>query len=244
MSSNPQNPTGAIISKAQLDGLIAIAEEHNLLILSDEVYRPLFHSISPSSEQFPPSMLNMPYTNTVITGSLSKAYSLAGIRVGWIASRCSDILDACLQARDYTTISVSQLDDQVATYALSQDCVHGLLSRNIKLAKTNLSLLEQFIDHHRWACEWIKPVAGTTAFVKFSKMGRAIDDVAFCENLMESIGVMFCPGSRCFGDGKDFKGFVRIGFCCETQVLEEGLEKLAEFMQTAYQNLPTAVNNQ
>lgn len=189
-------------------------------------------------------MLNMPYERIVVTGSLSKAYSLAGIRVGWIASRSQDILDACSQARDYTTISVSQLDDQVAAYALSQDCVHGLLSRNLKLAKTNLGLLEQFVDNHRWACEWVKPVAGTTAFVKFSKMGTAVDDVAFCEKLLEVDGVMFCPGCRCFGDGKDFKGYVRIGFCCETEVLKEGLAKLANFMQTAYQDLPTAVKDQ
>lgn len=214
------------------------------MILSDEVYRPLFHSISPSSDQFPPSMLNMPYARIAVTGSLSKAYSLAGIRVGWIASRSSDILDACSQARDYTTISVSQLDDQVATYALSQDCVHGLLSRNLKLAKVNLRMLEQFVDSHRWACEWVKPIAGTTAFVKFSKLGSVIDDVAFCEKLMEVNGVMFCPGSRCFGDGKDFKGYVRIGFCCETEVLREGLEKLTNFMQTEYQVLSTAVKTQ
>ena len=210
------------------------------MILSDEVYRPLFHSISLSSEEFPPSMLHIPYSKAIVTGSLSKAYSLAGIRVGWMASRSSDILAACLQARDYTTISVSQLDDQVAAFALSQHCVHSLLSRNIKLAKRNVEILERFIEKHRWACEWVKPVAGTTAFVKFTKMGNEINDIIFCEQLIKKTGVMLCPGSRCFGSDRDFKGYVRVGFCCETNVLEEGLEKLTDFMKSDYKTLPTS----
>ena len=214
------------------------------MILSDEVYRPIFHSISPASEDFPPSMLHIPYPLTIVTGSLSKAYSLAGIRVGWIASRSLDTVSACSQARDYTTISVSQLDDQVAAYALGPDRIHSLLSRNIQLAKRNLTILEQFIDKHRWACEWTRPMAGTTAFVKFSKMDSAVDDTVLCEKLMEETGVLLCPGSRCFGGGQDFKGYVRVGFCCETQVLEEGLEKLTEYMKKAFKMLPLADEQQ
>ena len=223
-----------------LDGLASIAEVHDIMILSDEVYRPLFHSISPTQEDFPPSMLHLPYSKAIVTGSLSKAYSLAGIRVGWIASRSLDILAACSQARDYTTISVSQLDDQVATFALSQHCVHNLLSRNIRLAKINLDILEAFIEKHRFACQWVKPLAGTTAFVKFTRMGNEIDDVAFCERLIEQTGVMLCPGSKCFGGDRDFTGYVRIGFCCETKVLREGLEKMTDFMRSDYKLLPTA----
>ena len=236
--NNPQNPTGAIIRKPILDSLIEIVEEHKLILMSDEVYRPLFHSISPGSPDFPPSVLSLPYTKVIATGSLSKAYSLAGIRVGWIAYRSSDLIEACAQARDYTTISVSQIDDQIAAYALGQDCIHGLLGRNIQLAKRNLAILEMFVDSFRWACEWVKPVAGTTAFIKFSKMGQEIDDVVFCEKLMEDTGVMLCPGSRCFGE--EFKGYVRFGFCCETYLLDEGLEKMRGFMRKGFQTLPLA----
>ena len=236
--NNPQNPTGAIIPKPMLDSLVEIAEEHNLIIMADEVYRPLFHSMSPCSPDFPPSVLSLPYTKVIATGSLSKAYSLAGIRVGWIASRSSELIEACAQARDYTTISVSQLDDQIAAYALSQGCIHGLLGRNIKLAQQNLATLDNFVESFRWACEWVKPVAGTTAFIKFSKLGEEVDDVVFCEKLLEETGVMLCPGSRCFG--QEFKGYVRFGFCCETDVLDEGLEKLREFMKKGYQTLPLA----
>ena len=238
--NNPQNPTGAIVPKMTLDALVEIAEEHNLIIHSDEVYRPLFHSVSPTAPEFPPSILSFPYAKSIATGSLSKAYSLAGIRVGWIASRGPELIEACAQARDYTTISVSQLDDQIAAFALSPNSVHGLLHRNIQLAKRNLDILESFVESHRWACEWVKPVAGTTAFIKFSQMGSAVDDVAFCESLMEKTKIMLVPGSKCFGHNVDFKGFVRFGFCCETEVLEEGLGHLKTFMKLGYKKLPLA----
>ena len=187
---------------------------------------------------FPPSVMSMTYPKAIATGSLSKAYALAGIRVGWIASRSCEIIDACARARDYTTISVSHLDDQVASFALSPNCIHKLLGRNIELAKTNLEILNSFIEQHRWACGWTKPIAGSTAFVKFSKAGRKVDDVSLCRVLQEQTGVMFCPGSECFGRGKDFRGYVRIGFVCETMVLSKGLEQLRMFMKESYRDLP------
>ena len=226
--NNPNNPTGATIPKSVLQGLVDFARERDIIILSDEVYRPLFHSISPVDQEFPPSMISMGYSKTIITGSMSKAYSLAGIRLGWIASRDRSIIEAIATARDYTTISVSQLDDQVASYALSGSVLHALLGRNIKLAKTNLALLEAFVNSHSSICSWIKPTGGTTAFVEFSKNGLVVDDVQFCIDVIQKTKVMFLPGSKCFG--QEFKGFVRIGFVCETEVLQEALKKLRGFL--------------
>ena len=226
--NNPNNPTGATIPKSVLLGLVDFARERNIIILSDEVYRPLFHGVSPVDQEFPPSMISMGYSKTIITGSMSKAYSLAGIRLGWIASRDRSIIEAIATARDYTTISVSQLDDQVATYALSGSVLHALLARNIKLAKTNVALLEAFVNSHSSICSWVKPTGGTTAFIKFEKSAQAIDDVQFCIDVIEKTKIMFLPGSKCFG--QEFKGFVRIGFVCETEVLKEALKKLGAFL--------------
>lgn len=236
--SNPQNPTGAIIPRGTLEEIVEIARKSSILIHSDEVYRPLFHSITPMDKDFPPSLLSLGYEHTIVTGSMSKAYSLAGIRVGWIASRDKAVIEACALARDYTTISVSQIDDAIASYALAPTCIHSLLKRNIELAKTNLAILEKFIESHRWACDWVKPRAGTTAFVRFTKMGKPVDDVAFCQMLFERTGVMLVPGSSCFGGGEDFKGYVRIGYVPETEVLEKGLEALKTFMEDGYEKVP------
>lgn len=78
------------------------------------------------------------------------------------------------------------------------------------------------------------------AFVKFSLMGRAVDDAVFCDRLVRETGVLLVPGSVCFGEGGDFRGFVRVGFCCETEVLEGGLAGLALFMRGGYARLPLA----
>jgi aspartate/methionine/tyrosine aminotransferase len=227
--NNPNNPTGTTIPKSVLQSLVDFAQERDIIILSDEVYRPLFHGVGPMDTEFPPSLISLGYKKTIITGSMSKAYSLAGIRIGWIASRDSAMIETVATARDYTTISVSQLDDQIATYALSASVIHSLLGRNIKLAKTNIALLETFINEHSNICSWVKPNGGTTALVCFEKRGKPVDDVQFCVDVIEKTKVMFLPASKCFG--QEFKGSVRIGFVCETEVLRKALQKLGQYIR-------------
>jgi aspartate/methionine/tyrosine aminotransferase len=236
--NNPQNPTGAVLPKSLLLKIIALAESKNITILSDEVYRPLFHGITPMDTDFPPSILSLGYTNTIATGSLSKAYSLAGIRVGWIASRNRDFIEQCQIARDYTTLSVSKIDQKVAEFALSSDTVHGLLGRNIQLAKANLEILDRFVLKHDEYCSYTKPVAGTTAFVKFERDGKAVDATALCKAAQEKTGVMFLPGN--VGFGEQFKGYVRIGYCNQTQIVKEGFEELRKFMRREFDEVPLA----
>ncbi|THY29042.1 PLP-dependent transferase [Aureobasidium pullulans] len=235
--NNPNNPSGAVLKKTLLQNIVELAQEKNITILSDEVYRPLFHGITPAENEFPPSVLSMGYENTICTGSLSKAYSLAGIRTGWIASRSRDIIEKCAEARDYTTISVSILDQQVAAFALDQNCIHSLLGRNIALARTNLELLERFVIKHDEYCTWVKPVAGTTAFIKFSRDGQPVDARELCKQLQEKVGVMFLPGD-CFGE--EFKGYVRIGYVNRTEIIKEGLEQARLFMRKEFDDIPLA----
>lgn len=233
--SNPNNPTGSILTAPFLRELIAFSETKDITVQSDEVYRPIFHSISPISSDFPPSILSLGYKNTIATGSMSKAYALAGIRTGWIASRNPEIIEKIANARHYTTISVSSVDERIAAFALHQNTIHQLLSRNIALAKTNLTILEKFVIKHDDICEWVKPIAGTTAFLKFHREGKAIDDVAMCKRLGEEAKVVLVPGQ--YGFGEDFKGYVRIGFVCKTEVLKEGLEKVRIWLRKEFDDL-------
>ncbi|PYI00528.1 putative aminotransferase [Aspergillus sclerotiicarbonarius CBS 121057] len=232
--NNPQNPTGAVLPHSLLEEIVTIAKAHDLTILSDEVYRPLFHSPSPPPTPPPPSILTFNYPKTLTTGSTSKAYSLAGIRIGWLSSPSPDLLSLCASVRDYTTISVSGIDDHIATLALSPPTITNILSRNITLAKQNLEILSHFVEEFNWAVKWTKPSAGSTAFLKFvDRSGRTLDDEVFCTRVLERGGVLVVPGRVCFGNGDgggDFGGYVRIGYVCEREVLVAGLKALGGFM--------------
>ncbi|KAF5594670.1 aspartate aminotransferase [Fusarium pseudocircinatum] len=148
---------------------------------------------------------------TITTGSMSKGYALAGIRVGWIASKDKSIISAIMAARDYTTINVSQIDDQVARYALSPAVLPSLVDRNLTLARNNAKLVKEFIGRYQAVCSWVEPTAGTTAFVRFIKNGQPINDVDFCLGLLSKKNVLFVAGSKCFGNDEDFKGYIRMG---------------------------------
>lgn len=234
--SNPNNPTGAVLKRSLLQQIIDVATERDIIVFSDEVYRPIFHSISPVDPEFPPSILSLGYKKAIATGSLSKAYSLAGIRVGWIASRDPDIIEQAAAVRHYTSISVGQLDEQIAAFALDRDTVHNLLGRNIRLAKHNLELLERFMIKHDDIATWVKPVAGTTAFIKFFRDEKPVDAQKLCELLFEKTGALILPGDKCFGER--FKGYVRIGYVQETEALEAGLNALKSFLRKEFDDLP------
>ncbi|KAK4218880.1 pyridoxal phosphate-dependent transferase [Rhypophila decipiens] len=233
--NNPNNPTGSTTPKSVLSDMVEFARSRDITILSDEVYSPLYHSL-PADQEAPPSILTFGYNKTVATGSMSKAFALAGIRVGWVASRDSSLIKAVSSARDYTTISVSQLDDQVASYALSKEVLASLMKRNLELAKTNLGLLAEFVDKYSQVCSWVRPTAGTTALIKFTGKGKdgkrePVKDGEFVVDLLEETKVLVMPGSVCFGKGEDFEGTVRIGYVCHTEVLREGLEKMGAYVE-------------
>jgi aspartate/methionine/tyrosine aminotransferase len=211
-----------------LGEIVALAKSKNIIILSDEVYRPIFHE----EEAEAPSILSLGYDNVISTGSMSKAFALAGIRVGWIASRNKKIIETLHQARHYTTLSVSILDSEVAAFALNAKTVPALLERNIRLVKTNKALLSSFINQNSKICSWLEPKAGTTAFVKFQRDGHPVDAVELCRLLISEISFLIAPGDYCFGS--EFKGYVRIGYVCETEVLKNGLDALQAWLKTGY----------
>lgn len=228
--NNPNNPTGAPIPTEVLKEIAKRAESRGIILFSDEVYRPLFHGGAAGKIPVPVPATTLGYGKTVVTGSMSKGFALAGIRVGWVATKDKAILSAIASARDYNTISVSQMDDQIASYALSPAVREPLVERNMSLARTNAKLLGGFVSKHAAVCSWVEPKAGTTAFIQFTNKGEPVNDVEFCKDVLDRTKVFFCPGSHCFGDSRDFAGFVRIGYVCETAVLTEALGKLEGYV--------------
>ena len=239
---SPCDPTGAIVPKSVLETLMDVAEEKGIAIVANESFRPLFHSISPSDEDFAPSTINLGYRKVVVTGTVAKAYSLSGVRAGWIATKDQTTMAACQRIRRFKSTAASTLDEALAAEVLNDRCIHMLLARNIKLCRTNLDLLEAFIQEHSWGCSWIKPQAGTTAMVRFHKLGKPVDGEAFCVNLLERSSLLVCPAGKCFGAGQDFRGYVRVAFGGSTEDVKAALAEWTRFMEEYFEAVPTLSN--
>ncbi|KAM0417360.1 hypothetical protein ACHAPT_012676 [Fusarium lateritium] len=230
--NNPNNPTGIPIPNEVLYKIAKVAEKNDIIIFSDEVYSPLYHGgVSGEIEVSRPVTTLVGYEKTLVTGSMSKGYAMAGVRLGWVASRDKAIISAIASARHYVTISVSQVDDQIAAYALSPAVRPSLIERNINLARTNAKILKEFVVRYQSVCSWVEPKAGTTAFIRFNKKnGEPVNDVEFCLDLLKKANVLLVAGSHCFGGDQDFKGYVRVGYVCQTHVLVAGLKELGAYI--------------
>lgn len=235
---SPCDPTGAIVPRPVLEELVDLVTEKGIMIIADETFRPLFHSILPSNQDFSPSTINLGYKKVAVVGSITKAYSLPGVNIGWIASRDQSIIDACNQKKPFITPSISKLDETVAAEAVSDRCIHALLARNIRLCQANLDLLEAFISEHSWACSWVKPLAGTTALLKFHKMGKPIDSEALCDALLSHSGLLIGPAAIYHGEAVDLRGYVSVAFGGPTTQFEAALAAWTLFMEERYDTVP------
>ncbi|MFY0545019.1 aminotransferase [Brevibacillus sp. H7] len=213
--NNPNNPSGALMDEAILREIVEIARSCDAYILCDEVYRGLYQD----PEANIPSIVDL-YEKGISTGSMSKVFSLAGLRLGWIAAP-ADVIKSCFQHRDYTTISCGMLDDTLAVHALKN--YDKIMERNLRIVRDNLQILDDWVQREP-LISYVKPQAGTTAMLKYE---APIPSEHFCLELFKKTGAFLTPGS-CF----DMEGWVRIGYACDTEMLKAGLEKVSEFLHT------------
>lgn len=211
--TNPNNPTGALMSPDMLERIAGIARASGAWVLSDEVYR----GTEQDSDTPGPAIADL-YEKGISTCGMSKAFSLAGLRLGWVAAP-PEVIAAVNRHRDYTTISVGMIDDHLATIALQ--AADRVLGRSRAITRRNLALLSDWVAATP-GLSMVRPRAGTTAMVAY---GRDIPSRQFCIDLLEATGVMFTPG-EVFG----IEGHVRVGYACATDVLEEGLRRTAGWL--------------
>ena len=211
--NNPNNPTGALMDRAYLEQVASIAREAGAWLLCDEVYRGTNQEGAGSTE----SIADL-YEKGISTASTSKAFSLAGLRVGWIAAP-REVIDAVLIHRDYNTISVGQIDEHFAALALEN--AEAILARSRAITRSNLAILSDWVDSEKHV-SWFKPQSGTTALVKYHFDMPSRD---FCIGLLQEEGVMFTPGSV-----MEMEGHVRIGYANNTEVLKQGLPRVSAYL--------------
>jgi aspartate/methionine/tyrosine aminotransferase len=210
---NPHNPTGSLIDDKLLKEICAVAEDADAYVLCDEAYRGLY--INP--DDYVPSVVDVS-DNAIAIGSFSKAFSLTGLRLGWIAAS-EEIIEECKLHRDYTTISNGLIDDALATIAVKN--VDKIFKRNLKIIRTNHQILSQWIEDEP-LIDWVPSRAGSIAFLHYN---LKIPSEILCLSLIKEKGTLLVPGS-CFG----MEGYLRIGYGCKTENLKEGLSRFKEFL--------------
>jgi aspartate/methionine/tyrosine aminotransferase len=180
----PHNPTGFLPDSKFFQELSDLSGKHGFIIFSDEVYRGL--ELDPSDRLPAAAELN---DRAVSLGVMSKTYGLAGLRIGWVATRNARIFNDMAAFKDYTTICNSAPSEFLATLALKN--AGTIADRNRRIVQDNLDLLDRFFAGHAELFHWCRPKAGSVAFPMLLK-GR-VDE--FCNDLVEKVGVLLLPGT-------------------------------------------------
>ncbi|HEY4427243.1 MAG TPA: aminotransferase class I/II-fold pyridoxal phosphate-dependent enzyme [Solirubrobacteraceae bacterium] len=195
--NSPHNPTGTQISAPAFERVIELARERSAVLFSDEVYRGLEHD--PAA--LLPAACDV-YEHAISLGTVSKAYGLPGLRIGWLAGRDRKLLERIRELKLYTTICSSAPSELLVALALR----HGdqLVESSRLLLLANLPLLEAFLDRRSDLFEWVRPSAGP---IGFPRVAGGFDLERWCEETAERSGVLVLPGSV-YGQPRH----VRLGF--------------------------------
>jgi aspartate/methionine/tyrosine aminotransferase len=213
--NSPHNPTGMLMSREVLDGVVELCAERGAWLFSDEVYRELEHD--PADRL--PAACDL-YQRALSLGSMSKTYGLPGLRLGWLACRARDALQRIVDLKHYTTICSSAPSELLSALALRHRDV--LADRNRGIVLANLPLLDAFFERHADVLSWARPTAGP---IGFPRLHGAEDATAFCEQLVAAEGVLLLPGAV-----YDEPRHVRVGF--GRAAMPEALERLEHFIDT------------
>ena len=182
--NTPHNPTGYLMPGEDYEALHKFAAANKLLLFSDEVYR---ESEYDSSARLPAACDLGDYA--ISLGVTSKTYGLAGLRIGWIATKNKKIYEKMASLKDYTTICNAAPSEFLAEVAMRNR--QKLIERNLGIIKQNLEVIDSLFARHANLFSWVRPRAGSMAFPRY--LGGNVDK--FCDELVKRAGVLLLPGS-------------------------------------------------
>lgn len=211
--NTPHNPTGYLMPRADYDAVHTFARENNFLVFSDEVYR--------ESEYDPAARLpaGCDYgEHAVSLGVTSKTYGLAGLRIGWVATKNKTIYEKMASLKDYTTICNSAPSEFLAEVALRNR--NTLVERSVNIIKENISVLEGLFARQAARFSWVRPQAGSMAFPRY----RGGNVEKFCDELVNKAGVLLLPGTVYDDSNNHF----RLGLGRKN--LPQAVERLEDFL--------------
>jgi aspartate/methionine/tyrosine aminotransferase len=217
----PHNPTGATISDADMEDLHAFTSQRGIQLVSDEVYHPIYHGRKTTSAA------RLPHATVI--HDLSKAFSIAGVRTGWMIEHDAQRRQQYWTARAYFSICNTTTGEILAEIAIRKCAI--ILKRTQEIATRNLQLLDRFMAEHRDVLGWIPPQGGMTAF-PWLLSGE--DARPFCQAAAER-GILLAPGD-CF----DVPSHFRLGFAAAGEEFPRALERLGELVKSWSPKMATA----
>ena len=211
--NSPHNPTGATIGDGEMEALHDFAADRGIQLVSDEVYHPIYHGRQMKSAA------RLPHATVI--ADLSKAFSIAGVRTGWMIEHDARRRQQYWTARAYFSICNSTTGEILSEIAIRRRDV--VLGRTQEVATRNLKLLEHFMADHGDILGWIPPVGGMTAF---PWLVSGEDDRPFCQAAAEH-GILLAPGD-CFDEPSHF----RLGFAAAGDNFSKALDHFGAFVKS------------
>jgi hypothetical protein len=216
MVCNPDNPTGSVLAPEEMDAVVEAAERVGAWILADEIYR----GAEVASDETTPTFWGRS-ERVVVTGGLSKAFAMPGLRVGWAVAPPELIREIWVR-HDYTTLTPGMLSDRLAGVAMEPATRERVLARTRRIVRANLPPLEAWLRSHGDLFEYIPPVAGAIAFARTPGLASTVDLV---ERIRTEASVLLVPGEM-FG----YDPGIRFGFGYDVERTLKGLERVDDVL--------------
>jgi aspartate/methionine/tyrosine aminotransferase len=211
--NTPHNPTGAIVSDDEMEALHEFTARRGIQLVVDEVYHPIYHGRkSQSAARLP---------HATVISDLSKAFSVSGVRTGWMIERDAQRRQQYWTARSYFTITNTSIGEILSEVVIRKRDV--VLGKAQETATRNLKLLERFMDEHQDVLGWIPPRGGMTAFPWLVSGEK---ERPFCQAAAER-GILLAPGD-CFDSSSHF----RLGFAAAGDNFSKALDRLGTFVNS------------
>ena len=212
----PNNPTGGIMTKEDLEAIAPIIKERNLIVISDEIYSELTYNKAHVSIAELPDMRD----RTIVINGFSKAFAMTGWRLGYICCH-KGFLDAMMKIHQYIIMSASTISQYAAIAALKNG------RPDIEAMKEEYNIRRNFLvnELHNMGIECFNPLGAFYVFPSIKKFGFSSDE--FCEKLLYEEKLAIVPGNA-FGDSGE--GYVRISYAYSTENISKALKRLKKFI--------------
>ena len=211
--SNPNNPTGAVLSEDAMERIVSRCEKVGAYLLADEVYIG-----SERERQTTKSFWGMSDC-VIVTSGLSKAYGIPGVRIGWIVGP-KDLVSECWSQHDYITIGPNKLSDIMARTAVTTENKDKLFARTREILALNYPVMADWLKSFENFFSFNVHVAGAFCFVRYREK---IPSLEICENILKRQSTLIVPGIHL-----GLEGFLRIWMGAEPEFLREGLRRIGE----------------